>query len=69
MSNYHENFLHLRAIPDEACSEIIWLINGDEFIRTPPPYEAYWPMKPGKHTITALGESEFASQITISIEN
>lgn len=69
MSNYHENFLHLRAIPDGACSEIIWLINGDEFIRTPPPYEAYWPMKPGKHTITALGESEFASQITISIEN
>ncbi|MGM0598876.1 MAG: penicillin-binding protein 1C [Candidatus Rifleibacteriota bacterium] len=69
MSNYHENFLHLRAIPEGSCGEIIWMINGNEFIRTSPPYEAYWPMKPGKHTITALGESEFASQITISVED
>ena len=69
MSNYRENFVHLRAIPEGPCGEIIWLINGNEFIRTPPPYEAYWPMKPGEHTITALGESEFASQIKILVEN
>lgn len=68
VSSSHENLVLLRAIPSFPAEEVIWLINGSEFIRTPPPYEAYWPMSPGKHIISALCESEFAHEISILVE-
>jgi penicillin-binding protein 1C len=64
----YDNFLHLRAIPEQPVEEIIWLVNGSEFIRTPPPYEAYWPMREGKIRITALSSGEAAAEVEILIE-
>lgn len=69
MSASHENYALLRAIPSEPVSEIIWLINGIEFIRTPPPYEAYWPLAKGVFRITALTESEIAAEVEIQVEH
>ncbi|MDN5277963.1 MAG: penicillin-binding protein [Clostridiales bacterium] len=69
MRSTNENFLHLRAIPAAPVSELIWLINGREFIRTAPPFEAYWPMRAGKHRITAISEGEAAAEVTVYIEN
>lgn len=63
-----ENFIHLRAIPEKPVAEIVWLINGREFIRTPPPYEAYWPMHEGQFKITAIGAGEAAAQVEIMVE-
>lgn len=63
-----DNFLHLRAIPEQPVEEIIWLINGSEFIRTPPPYEAYWPMREGRIRVTALTSGEAAAEVEILIE-
>jgi penicillin-binding protein 1C len=68
LSASNENYVRLRAIPETTVPEITWLIDGSEYIRTAPPYEAYWPMKQGQHTITALTESEVAAQITILVE-
>lgn len=68
LSHGAENHLHLRAIPAMPTPEIIWLINGQEFIRTPPPFEAYWPMKAGKHKITAISDGEAAGEVTVIIE-
>ncbi|GAB4279205.1 MAG: hypothetical protein Kow0029_23000 [Candidatus Rifleibacteriota bacterium] len=69
MSIGRENFLYLRAIPELATNEIVWLINGLEFIRTPPPFEAYWPMKPGKFRITAISDGQAAAEVSVLIEN
>ena len=69
MSASHENYALLRAIPSEPVSEVIWLINGIEFIRTPPPYEAYWPLAKGVFRITALTESEIAAEVEIQVEH
>ncbi len=69
MSASHENYALLRAIPSEPVSEVIWLINGVEFIRTPPPYEAYWPLAKGVFRITALTEGEIAAEVEIQVEH
>lgn len=68
MSSSHENFILLRAIPSSPTKEVIWLINGTEFIRTAPPYEAYWQMVPGLHRICAVSENNAASEIEITVE-
>lgn len=63
-----ENLIRLRAIPEEPLPEVIWLVDGVETARVGPPYEAFWPMQPGAHTITVLSPGEEASQIHITIE-
>ncbi len=68
MSSSHENLALLRAIPLEPVAEVIWLINGVEFARTAPPYEAYWPLVKGRHRITALTDNEAAAEIEINVE-
>ncbi len=68
MSPSHENFALLRAIPSEPVPEIIWLINGSEFVRTPPPYEAYWPLARGVYRINAVTDGDMAAEIEIRVE-
>ncbi len=68
LSNVTENFVQFRAIPEKPVTEIVWLVNGREFIRTPPPYEAYWPMREGEFTITAITGGEAAAEISITVE-
>lgn len=63
-----ENLVRLRAIPEEPLSEVIWLVDGIETARVGPPYEAFWPMQPGAHTITVLSPGEEAAQIHVTIE-
>ncbi|MDD3145867.1 MAG: transglycosylase domain-containing protein [Candidatus Riflebacteria bacterium] len=68
MSSSRENFALLRAIPSQPVPEVIWLIDGSEFLRTPPPYEAYWPLSQGTHRISALTDSDVAAEIEIQVE-
>ena len=68
MAASHENFALLRAIPSQPVPEIIWLINGSEFVRTPPPYEAYWPLAKGSYRICAITEGDQAAEIEIRVE-
>ncbi|NLI78406.1 MAG: hypothetical protein GX442_18455 [Candidatus Riflebacteria bacterium] len=63
-----DNLVRLRAVPENALPEIVWLVDGAEIARTPPPYEAYWQLQRGRHAITALSLGEEAAQITILVE-
>ncbi len=63
-----ENLIRLRAVPDTPLPEVVWLIDGAELARTPPPYEAWWTLTRGRHIITALSLGEEAAQITIQVE-
>ncbi|MBU1109146.1 MAG: transglycosylase domain-containing protein [Candidatus Riflebacteria bacterium] len=69
MSASNENFALLRALPEGPVPEVIWLINGREFIRTAPPYEAYWPLSPGTHRISAITDNQAAGEIEIRVEH
>jgi hypothetical protein len=69
MSSSHENLALLRAIPSDPVAEVIWLINGNEFVRTGPPYETYWPLAKGRHRITALTDSDVAAEVEIDVEH
>ena len=68
MSASHDNFALLRALPEGPVPEVIWLVNGREYIRTAPPYEAYWPLSPGSHRISAITDSQSAGEIEIFVE-
>lgn len=68
MATGHENFALLRALPEAPVEEVVWLINGREFIRTAPPYEAYWPLSPGRHRISAITDSDAADEVEIFVE-
>ena len=68
MTPGEDNIIALRAIPDEPFTEILWLVDGRELTRTPPPYETYWQLQRGRHTITAIGPSEEAGQITVMVD-
>ncbi|MBQ3644622.1 MAG: penicillin-binding protein 1C [Candidatus Riflebacteria bacterium] len=64
----HENLCHLRALPSQAVDEVIWIVDGYEFERSKTPYEAYWPLVKGKHTICAMTDGDIASEVTIYVE-
>jgi len=67
-STDEDNLVRLRAIPEAPLTEVIWLVDGLETARVGPPYEAFWPMQPGAHTITVLSPGEEAAQIRITVE-
>lgn len=64
----HDNLCHLRALPSQAVDEVIWIVDGYEFERSKTPYEAYWPLVKGKHTICAMTDGDIASEVTIYVE-
>jgi len=68
MADGHENYALLRALPAGPVPEVIWLINGQEFIRTTPPYEAYWPLSPGVYRISAISDGDAAGEVEIFVE-
>ncbi len=67
-SNFHDTTIYLRAIPSQRVEEIVWLINGEEFMRTTPPYEAYWNAEPGHYRILAISDGAAAGEVFIEVE-
>ena len=68
MSPGEENLVRLRAVPEQPLPWISWLVDGVEIGRAGPPYETFWPLRPGNHVITALTPGEEAAQITVAVE-
>ncbi|MFZ2957740.1 MAG: transglycosylase domain-containing protein [Candidatus Ozemobacteraceae bacterium] len=68
MTQGDENLTILRAIPSESVPELIWLVDGVELARTPPPYTAIWKLRRGRHNISCIGPGEESAQITIDVE-
>lgn len=64
--------LALRATVSPAVPEIVWLVDGVEFARVPFPYEARWPLVPGKHRFQARFPHAFvesgSAQVTVVSE-
>jgi membrane carboxypeptidase/penicillin-binding protein PbpC len=57
----------LKAVVPGKVRKIAWIIDGHPFTRTPYPYTALWPLKPGRHTVqvTANGRSSEKVKFTV----
>ena len=57
-----------RALPRVAVEYVMWLVDGKEVGRTPPPYEFFWTPSRGRHAIHAVIPSQDATSISIEVE-
>jgi len=67
-SPYQETRVHFRATADPIVPHVIWLVDGVEIGKTPPPYELFWSPQRGRHVIHAVTPSRQAAQVTIHVE-
>jgi hypothetical protein len=68
LSNHSSNRVLFRAVPEPVVEYVVWLIDGFEVARVPPPYELLWELTRGKHTIHAVTPSNYAAKINIQVE-
>ncbi len=68
ISSRSANRVLFRAVPEPVVEYVVWLIDGFEIARVPPPYEFLWESTRGKHTVHAVTPSNAAAKITIQVE-
>ena len=68
LSNHSSNRVLFRAVPEPVVEYVVWLIDGFEVARVPPPYELLWELTRGKHTVHAVTPSNYATKINIQVE-
>ena len=68
LSRNRRNQVVFRAVSDPLVEHVVWLLNGVEVARTPPPYEFLWDPSRGKHVIHAVTPQSEAAQVTIRVE-
>ncbi len=57
----------LRAEVRPEVPEIVWVVDGREFARSPYPYEARWPIEPGVHVFEARFPNALVSSLAASV--
>ncbi len=57
-----------RAVPQPVVDHVVWLLDGAEIARTPPPYEFVWELVRGKHALYAVTPSLDAAQVTFQVD-
>jgi len=68
LSSRSTNRVLFRAVPEPVVEYVVWLIDGFEIARVPPPYELSWEPTRGRHIVHAVTPSNTAAKITIQVE-
>jgi penicillin-binding protein 1C len=68
LSAHNSRHVLFRAVPASVVDYVLWLVDGVEIARTPPPYEFSWQMTRGTHTVFAVIPNKDAAQVTIHVE-
>ncbi len=68
LSTHSSNRVLFRAVPESVVEYVVWLIDGFEVARVPPPYELLWELTRGKHTVHAVTPGNDAAKINIQVE-
>jgi penicillin-binding protein 1C len=68
LSSRSPNRVLFRAVPEPVVEYVVWLVDGFEIARVPPPYEFLWESTRGKHTVHAVTPGNSAAKITIQVE-
>ncbi|MEM3421837.1 MAG: hypothetical protein QW315_06250 [Candidatus Hadarchaeum sp.] len=62
------NRILFRAVPSPLVKYVVWIINGIEVAKSPPPYEFSWKMTRGRHVVHAVTPNNEAAQVIIHVE-
>ncbi len=57
-----------RAVPHPVVDHVVWLVDGVEITSTPPPYEYFWKLVRGRHTVYAVTPNGAAAQVTFQVD-
>ena len=68
VSPYLPNRITFRALPESVVKHVVWLVDGVEVARTPPPYEFLWKLIRGRHVVHAVTPFNEAAQVVIHVE-
>jgi penicillin-binding protein 1C len=68
MSRHNSGRVLFRAVPASVVEYVLWVMDGVEIARTPPPYEFSWQMLRGTHDVLAVTPNKDAAHITIHVE-
>jgi len=68
ISPHLPNRIVFRAQPEPVVQHVVWLLDGVEVARTPPPYEFFWELTRGRHVVHAVTPFEDAAQVSIHVE-
>jgi penicillin-binding protein 1C len=60
--------IKLAASLNHPAPSVTWYIDGMEYSTTPPPYQVYWTLEKGEHTVTAVDPVNIADSVTIMVE-
>jgi penicillin-binding protein 1C len=66
--NAKNGIIKLWAISEKPVKYITWYINGREYAKTQPPYQIYWRLKKGKHSIIAFDPNNIGDEVIIRVE-
>jgi penicillin-binding protein 1C len=67
-SAHEENLIRFRAVADPLAPFVVWLVDGVETARTPPPYEFFRALERGRHVIDAVTPGNDGARVTIRVE-
>ncbi|MEJ2715939.1 MAG: penicillin-binding protein 1C, partial [Deltaproteobacteria bacterium] len=68
LSPYQSSPIRMRAIPSPLVPYVVWMVDGMEIARTPPPYELFRRLTRGRHVVHAVTPDNVADHVTIQVE-
>jgi penicillin-binding protein 1C len=68
MQDDGEQSIRLESVTSVPMGYVDWFVDGKHYARTRPPYNAYWNLERGSHTIMAVGPNNTGDSIKIIVE-
>ncbi len=66
--NNSRNYIEMQAQSETAVEYLLWIIDGVEYAKTPPPFTIYWEPTRGKHSVSIVNPSNRGSSVNFSVE-
>lgn len=60
--------IRLESVSSVPLGYVDWFVDGKYYARTRPPYNTYWHLEKGSHTIMAVGPNNTGDSIKITVE-
>ncbi|MGB6063560.1 MAG: penicillin-binding protein 1C [Desulfomonilaceae bacterium] len=68
LSPYGSSRVLFRAVPHPVVDHVVWLVDGVEIVRTHPPYEFFWKLVRGRHTVHAVIPKGAAAKVIFQVD-
>jgi len=65
---YPDQAIQLSIMLQQPVDNITWFVDGMEYSKSAPPYEVFWTVEKGQHTITAVASGIHADSVTIMVD-